>query len=256
MPCALISVNPIGTLTLPGTPQQPGRWRRRDLAHGGRPAHGVPPHRPRLLPPRVDRQARAAHLGGPGADQDAGREPSHEPAADHRGPVARGLPLGARPSLRAHAASRCAGAGRRAVPPPLRPGDALRAVARQPAHRHVRAQPPLGDQRHAARRAPRQPRRPGARGGLPAGAVRLHRHEPRPARAAAGRPAAAHLRGDLSRLRGRALSARGQRRLARSPRAPPRPPAEPRPSCSAARSASRRPTPPRTARPRSSPTRS
>ena len=77
-------------------------------------------------------------------------------------------------------------------------------------HRHVPHEPPVGAQRHAARRPPhqRRARRPGA--GLRARAVRLHRHQRRPPHGRARRPAAAHLRGRAARLRPGGLPPRGR----------------------------------------------
>ena len=138
------------------------------------------------------------------------------------------------PSLPQDPASGRARRRRRAVQAALHPGDALRAGAGVAAHRHVCAEPSLGDQRHAAGRAAFRSRRRSAPRGLPADPVRLHRPERRPARPRSGRPVASDLRGAVPELRGRPLPARGQRRLARPPGAPPRPPPALWPSCSAA----------------------
>ena len=101
--------------------------------------------------------------------------------------MARRLPLGrsGHPCLRTPHLDALAGGGvlfRRhfAQATPCGPARA------RPAHRHVRAEPSLGDQRHAARRAPHRSRRRGAQGGLPADPVRLHRPERRPARPRSG----------------------------------------------------------------------
>ena len=93
----------------------------------------------------------------------------------------RGDCLGQRgPSRRAHPEPRPPRRGRRVVPAPLRPGRAVRAEPGVALHGHVPDEPPVGAQRHAARRPPhqRRPGRPGA--GLRARALRLHRHERRP----------------------------------------------------------------------------
>ena len=104
-------------------------------------------------------------------------------------------------------------AGGRVVPPPLRAGRALRAEPGVALHRHVPDEPPVGPQRHAARRPPRQrrARRPPAR--LRAGAVRLHRHQHRPPHRRARRPPPAPVRRRAPGLRSR---------CATSPRARPR----------------------------------
>ena len=108
----------------------------------------------------------------------------------HRRPVARRLPERGRAPGRAHPEPRPAGRGRRLVPAPFRPGRAVRAEPGVALHRHVPDEPPVGAQRHAARRPPRQrrARRPAPR--LRAGAVRLHRHERRPPHGRARRPRA------------------------------------------------------------------
>ncbi len=71
-------------------------------------------------------------------------------------------------------------AGGVVVPPPFRPGRALRAEPGGALHGHVPDEPPVGAERHAARRPPRQRRARGPPPRLRTGAVRLHRHERRP----------------------------------------------------------------------------
>ena len=101
----------------------------------------------------------------------------------------------------------------RAVPPPLRAGGAVRPDPRVAAHRAVPDEPPLGAQRHAARRAVHEPRARGARRRLRPGAVRLHRRVARPAHARARRPAPA------APTRACCPGYRAVRRPARAPRA-------------------------------------
>ena len=94
---------------------------------------------------------------------------------------------------------RRAGRPGRLLPPPLRPGGALRAEPRVAPHRPLPAQPPLGDERHAPRRPPHQLGPRGAQARLRPGAVRLHRHQPGSAQPRSGAPPAAHLRGAAAR---------------------------------------------------------
>ena len=81
---------------------------------------------------------------------------------------------------RAHAEPRPARRRRRLVPAPLRAGGAVRAEPGVALHRHVPDEPPVGAQRHPARRPPHERRPRGPRARLRARAVRLHRHEHRP----------------------------------------------------------------------------
>ena len=74
----------------------------------------------------------------------------------HRRPVARRLPVDAGPPGDPHAASRRPGRGRGAVRQAFRQCRALRPQPRLPAHRHVSAEPPLGDEWHTIGRAPHQ----------------------------------------------------------------------------------------------------
>ena len=96
-----------------------------------------------------------------------------------------------RPPGRRDAQPRPAGRRGRPVRQPLRPVHAVRSEPGVDPHRAVPEEPPLGSQRHAARRPLHQP---GARGPLRRlrpDALRLHRHQPRPAAAPPRRPAAA-----------------------------------------------------------------
>jgi hypothetical protein len=103
------------------------------------------------------------------------------------------VPVGGWPSGRPHAAPRPAGRPGGAVPPAFHPGFAVQPGAHQPAYRPLCDEPPLGAQRDAARRPPHQHRAGSPQGRLRPDPVRLHRHQPRPAPAAAGRPGADHL---------------------------------------------------------------
>ena len=102
---------------------------------------------------------------------------------------------------RAHPAPRPARRRRRLVPAPFRPGRAVRAEPGGAVHGHVPDEPPVGPERHPARRPPRQrrPGRPPPR--LRARAVRLHRHEHRPAHVRARRSPPVPVRRRAPRLR-------------------------------------------------------
>ncbi len=177
----------------------------------------------------------------------------------HRRPVAGRLPGRGRPPAGAHAQPRPAGGGRSVVPPPFRPGRALRPEPGGAVHRHVPDEPPVGAERHPARRPPRQrrARRPPAR--LRTGAVRLHRHEHRPPHRA--RPAILACRATRACCPGSTRSATCPRaiptpgsngcapRASTSPTTGGRSSTGPRPKRSGARS-----TTPSTPRPASSPT--
>ena len=121
------------------------RRRRRSAVRTGR----APPSSPRRSP----RRRAVACRGG-----DAAQRPAH-----HRRPVARRLPRRGRSSGGADAEPRPARGRGRAVPAPLRAGRAVRAEPRVVAHRHVPDEPPVGAERHAARRALHEPRARGAR---------------------------------------------------------------------------------------------
>ena len=147
---------------------------------------------------------------------------------------------------------------RRPVREPLRPVHALRAVAHQPPDRALPDEPPLGPQRHAARRPLHQRRARGAQARLRPDALRLYRHLARPARQGPARPGGAGLRrGRHAGLHARGAHVRGDGALDRRPdRQGLRPARRPRRRLPAARRASRSPTTAATATsPRSSPPR-
>ncbi len=136
--------------------------------------------------------------------------PARKRPVHHRRPVAGRLPRRAgHPVVRTPHLDRLA-AGGAYVPPPFRAGRAVRAEPGGALHGHVPDEPPVGAQRHPARRPPRQrrPDRPAPR--LRARAVRLHRHERRPPHRRAGRRTALPLRGRAARLRSRVPPARGR----------------------------------------------
>ena len=94
------------------------------------------------------------------------RDRRSERPVRHRRPVARRLPVGSagHPVVRTPEPRPPRG-GRRVVPAPLRAGRAVRAEPGVALHRHVPDEPPVGAQRHPARRPPHE-RRAGRRARL------------------------------------------------------------------------------------------
>ena len=139
---------------------------------------------------------------------------SHQRALHHRRPMAGRLPVGPRPPRAQDAEPGCAGGRRRALPQSFRAVLALRAEPRLAADGHVHDEPPIGAQRHAARRALHQCRARGAQGRLRSQPDRLHRYERRPAPARPQRSRALDLCRHAAGLQAAHSRQRGRRGLA------------------------------------------
>ena len=109
------------------------------------------------------------------------------------------VPRRARPPGRAHALPRRPRRPGRLLPPALRAGGAVRAEPCVAPHRPLPPQPPLGNERNAARRAPHQLGDRGPEARLRPRALRLHRHESGSAHARPRASVPAHLRGPAAR---------------------------------------------------------